>query len=145
MQQLYIRLVALPALMCDIYTARCMMCGRGVEMHLADFNTQRWEVHVICDECLRELAAREGGVWTLALWACGCVGWVLWRDEGGRYTLVISATANAWANREGNHPNTYMPEVVCEHVAPSAEAAEEVLKQVGEAESRFVGEARRAR
>ena len=121
--------------MCDIYAARCMICGKAVEMHLADFNTHRWEVHVICGECLRKMAVEEKGVWMLVLWACGCVGWVLWQDREGRCTLVISATANAWANRMGNHPNVGFPKLLCEHVAPDAEAAEEVLKRVRGRES----------
>lgn len=75
--------------MCDIYYADCKVCGKGIDMHLADFSTGRDEVEVFCCDCIPE--ARADGV--------------LWLDDDGRKVFVRSLTGNARQNADGNHPN----------------------------------------
>jgi len=85
-------------------------------MHLADFDTARWEVHIICHECLRQASFNiKPYRYDVEQIVAGAPGWVLWRDErSGRLTLVIASTMNAWLRRDGNHPNVACPEKVAE-------------------------------
>ena len=48
--------------MCDCYTARCESCGRGVELHIADFCTTRNNVHVYCPHCLKKVPAGQANM-----------------------------------------------------------------------------------
>lgn len=36
--------------MCDTYEARCVICGRTVPVHIADFCVPREDVYVFCGE-----------------------------------------------------------------------------------------------
>jgi len=68
-------------------------------MHLGDFDTQQWEIAVLCERH---------------------IGWfprirrILWSDEDGKKPLleVLSLTENAWVNRMKNHPNVGGTEVI---------------------------------
>lgn len=81
--------------MCDIYEARCPVCKKKIEMHLADYATGRDEVTVLCGVCFEEDA-----------------GWIntrLWRGDNGQLCVVIPLTNNAQDHELGNHPNASDP------------------------------------
>lgn len=46
--------------MCDCYTGKCVTCGCDVSMHIADFCTDRDNVHVYCHRCARKV--KKSGV-----------------------------------------------------------------------------------
>ena len=41
--------------MCDCYIAKCVLCGCEMSLHIADFCTQRKNVHPYCNRCTRKL------------------------------------------------------------------------------------------
>lgn len=41
--------------MCDCYIAKCVLCGCEISIHIADFCTQRKNVHPYCNRCSRKL------------------------------------------------------------------------------------------
>lgn len=42
--------------MCDCYRAECELCGRGIDMHIGDFSTDRENVTVFCPNCSKEVS-----------------------------------------------------------------------------------------
>ena len=42
--------------MCDCYTAKCEECGCDIEIHIADFCTDRANVHPYCPKCTKEIS-----------------------------------------------------------------------------------------
>jgi len=41
--------------MCDCYVHKCEGCGCDISMHIADFCTERKNVHPYCPRCTRKL------------------------------------------------------------------------------------------
>lgn len=82
-------------------------------MHLGDFETDRMEIAVICNDCLKEKHP---------LWGIYFENGVLWewkseklgmRGRKGK-AIVISLTDNAWNNKDVNHPNEAYVEILKE-------------------------------
>jgi len=83
--------------MCDCYVHGCKVCGKGIEMHLADFSTARDEIEVYCRKHIpaRRDDRKDGVVWK-------------WRDRAHRYAIFVRAlTPNAKQMWDGNMPNVY--------------------------------------
>lgn len=78
--------------MCDCYAHPCKECGKGHEVHLADFNTNRDEIDVYCAECFDRSKIFP---------------WVLFKTEDGEVDkfAIVYKTDNAWENKNGNTPN----------------------------------------
>lgn len=91
--------------MCDIYVAECKVCGKEIDMHLGDYDTDRDEVEVYC---YKHRGIKTEGV----LWRVG-------KGGGGGFKVgdkfwVIPLTENARNNRHHNHPNVGRPEIISE-------------------------------
>lgn len=41
--------------MCDCYTTKCETCGCSISIHIADFCTDRENVHPYCPECTLQI------------------------------------------------------------------------------------------
>ena len=41
--------------MCDCYTGKCKTCGCQISLHIADFCTERENVHPYCHRCTKKL------------------------------------------------------------------------------------------
>jgi len=76
----------------------CKVCGKYIDMHLGDFNTERHEVMVICDECVERINSNDMNDVNFIL---PYVEWLI--DD--KTIRVYSLTNNAFDNRESNHPN----------------------------------------
>jgi len=72
--------------MCDCYEQSCLVCGKGIPVHLADYKTGRDEVFVIHEECFEKIKRR-------------------FTDFEESPVLIISLTGNALSNADGNYPN----------------------------------------
>ena len=85
--------------MCDCYTDKCRGCGKGIEMHLSDYDTGRNEIEVYCGKCLpKDLS--DGVLWKYKddmLAPPACHEW--------QFVFVRALTDNAKSNADGNHPN----------------------------------------
>ena len=113
--------------MCDIYTAACVICGKGIEMHLADYATGQDEVEIYCGwhrPSLPEDVVKESSVWEyveMPAWVYGYRGvfsqrWIpYWTARliarvarfmsRKRSVVVRPLTENSRQNASGNHPN----------------------------------------
>jgi len=45
--------------MCDCYAGKCEMCGHLISLHVADFCTERENVHPYCISCTRKMAKKH--------------------------------------------------------------------------------------
>lgn len=88
--------------MCDCYTDICRICGKDIEMHLGDYETDRGEILVIHEDCL----IKGIGFYTQLLLVG--IGYhteqVIDSNFRGKI-IIISLTENAWANRHMNNYN----------------------------------------
>lgn len=87
--------------MCDIYNAKCKICGASIQMHLGDYATPREDIDVYCSECRFEDTdcLEEDGSYFRDMAKDG----VLWR-----YTtecVIVPKTELARENIGMNHPN----------------------------------------
>ena len=58
--------------MCDCYTAKCEMCGCDIQMHIADYCTERENVHPYCHRCTKKLI--KAGIPKVAQTFCELIG-----------------------------------------------------------------------
>lgn len=81
--------------MCDIYEAKCAVCGiGGLRVHLGDWSTRRSEIECFCKGHLPKINAR---VFTVTKRISGYKkGWKMG---------IRALTENAVRNKEKNHPN----------------------------------------
>lgn len=83
--------------MCDCYDHKCIVCGDSIPMHLEDFSTEREEVAVFHEGCLKKAMkvweARMGNPESLC------------HFDMKEDVVVISLTKNAMRHQEGNYPN----------------------------------------
>lgn len=91
--------------MCDCYGEPCKVCGQMYPMHLGDFNTERWEITILCPKCFGNFPHLRR---------------VCWSNDDGKEPLleILSLTENAWSNRRYNHPNLGGTEIVGMPVHP---------------------------
>lgn len=97
--------------MCDCYTHRCDYEGCEVEipMHLSDFDTDRTEIQVFCEQHI----------------PAGAVVFEYSDDKTDKEEdaktwvkcAVVPLTDNAKANADGNHPNTWWHRVLPTNLA----------------------------
>lgn len=85
--------------MCDIYKAQCSErgCKVTIDMHLADYKTDRDEVRVFCGAHLPKKDVRVFHLRDRRDWSVVAGGY---KRCGVRYL-----TDNAREHKEGNHPN----------------------------------------
>lgn len=87
--------------MCDCYMEPCKACGKPQPVHLGDFLTDRFELYVVCEDCLSDPYYDTINLMPFNM--------VLWNSSGtdGRsiYYLFVYLTDNAWKYWEINHPN----------------------------------------
>lgn len=105
--------------MCDIYLHKCLLCDNTIEMHLADFETDRDEIDIICHDCLQKML--KTGDYnelynlpykTFTLW----VYFPEFLKKEPKIMIVIHKTRKAYKMREGNHPNEwYAGELFTKH------------------------------
>jgi hypothetical protein len=74
--------------MCNILLMPCKVCGRNIDMHLADYDTDPEEIEIYCGKHLPE-DRRDG---------------ILWGYRKKR-VFVRALTKNAYTHAGGNHPN----------------------------------------
>ncbi len=90
--------------MCDCYYHKCKECDAKLPVHLGDYDTQRDEIEVFCEDHIPEHDVR-------AFTVTG-----VFEDEENNYfendktyvgwkMAMRSLTENAIYNEEGNHPN----------------------------------------
>jgi len=93
--------------MCDIYFEPCKVCGKKICMHLGDYLTNRYELFVVCEDCLKHSTfyKPERMVYPSILWES--------KEEGK--VLVVALTRNAWTLRKYNHPNYRKTKIVKEY------------------------------
>jgi len=115
--------------MCDIYVARCFFstfgkCNFEIPFHLGDFETERFEITVVCPEHNNDYIRTMMPVWyelefleptpqeeefwkkkNESLYA----ELMEWKKYAGKRLLVICFTGNAGWNAEKNHPNLIYP------------------------------------
>jgi hypothetical protein len=116
-------------LMCDIYVARCFFstferCDFEIPFHLGDFNTDRYEIAVVCPEhntdhirdvmpAWYELEFLEPTKDEEEFWKRKNEGLyaelVEWKKYAGKRLLVLCFTDNAVRNAVINHPNLIYP------------------------------------
>jgi len=87
--------------MCDCYTDTCRICGKEIEMHLGDYETDRGEIIVCHKKCF------DGTFGWNSL-----ADWKHYEDEG--LIIVFCLTKRAWKNREGNSLNMTGKEIADE-------------------------------
>lgn len=86
--------------MCNCYVHKCAGCGKGVEMHLGDFDTEPEEIMVWCPKCTDKKFEYFSGDLTTAL--------VRREDKDGlniEFVAIRALTRNAFLMQDGNHPN----------------------------------------
>ena len=94
--------------MCDIYTAKCRVCGKEIEMHLGNWNTKRSEVRVYCGAHLEKALLQTKPV---SLWRFKrCLGGKRWCGV----VAVVLLTPTAKRNGRINHPNKWESERICQ-------------------------------
>lgn len=94
--------------MCDCYMAKCAGCGRGVPMHLGDFDTGRDEVDVFCCRCKGKVPF--GVVKMVWSQPYGPNNNQAWKIRRGHIT-VVSKTLNALSHALDNYPNLFSWEI----------------------------------
>jgi len=82
--------------MCDIYVDYCKFCGSPIPMHLGDFETDKFEIAVICPICIKNIKYEPAFVSNLPH--------KHWKAKEDEY-IVVALTINAQSNSEMNHPN----------------------------------------
>ena len=95
-------------MMCDIYSHKCKFCGDEIEMHLGDYETDRDEIEVVCDKCLRKEIEKNLPVYPFELFPRLRRSFWLYASEEDwsfKLAMIVSLTENAWENRGINHPN----------------------------------------
>jgi hypothetical protein len=112
--------------MCDCYYHKCSGCDKKLDMHLADFATGRDEVEVRCGKCMKRMPKPKK---PYVVFDC---------DEKGKFgyvgkMMVVSLTANAVGNADGNHPNLMKFTVVEQKGFPKRRVYPRVLDWMGAA------------
>lgn len=90
--------------MCDCYSEPCKVCGKMISMHLGDFNTDRGEIFVVCEECIKD---KWLGVHRF--------NYCVWDGKTEGKITIVALTKNAWQNRKYNHPNVSFTELLKTH------------------------------
>ena len=90
--------------MCDCYGHKCEKCNEILSVHLEDFDTEREEIKVFCENHLpRDMS--DGTLWE-------------WSDSEADTPrkwfkmFIRPLTENARANYRGNCPNTWHSRIV---------------------------------
>lgn len=73
--------------MCDCYTAKCEMCGCNIQIHIADFCTERENVHPHCHRCTRKI--KKAGIPKAAQTIYEKIGRIAQVDGGKKGQEVI--------------------------------------------------------
>lgn len=86
--------------MCNCYTHKCADCGKPIEMHLGDFDTEPEEIDVWCSTCTDKK-------WE---YFTGDLTTVMVRREGKdglniEFVAIRALTRNAFMCQDGNRPN----------------------------------------
>lgn len=121
--------------MCDIYLHKCMLCDNRIEMHLADFETDRNEIDIICNDCLKKMLKKGDYEELYNLPYETFTLWVYFPNHllgEQKFVLVIHKTKHAYLMREGNHPNEwYTSELFTKH--PTEIEVDEIIRRLKKA------------
>jgi len=75
-----------------------------VNMHLGDFDTDRFEITLLCSDCLKDFPD-----YTM------CMPYCDWKSEEYGIIRIFALTNNAWLNRTMNYPNVGSPDLIQEN------------------------------
>ncbi|RSN73749.1 MAG: hypothetical protein DSO07_06790 [Thermoproteota archaeon] len=115
--------------MCDIYVAKCFFstfgeCDFEIPFHLGDFNTERFEIAVVCPKHNTDYIRTMMPMWyeiefleptpqEEEYWKKRDKSLyeelMEWKKYAGQRILILCFTGNAGRNAEINHPNLISP------------------------------------